>query len=948
MRRLDPRPALARLWQGLRRGAVRSPKPPKPPKPPRFPRLNAFLGRVGRGVARPFRVLGTGVARLARWFFAALLAGLTRLGNATIAFVGAALPAALGGALLAGAVETGFGLVLGDSIHGVRTVLALVAAGLGLWLLAVPGLMGVALVGTMFARLRGPRTLLDALGDRERQPAALSVVLLVLGALTVQWLAPDPLNSFLLPLFKDPDLLPSALRGGLIGLGLASIVLGLLVHGSLTAVLRRIPGRFGVRLVLMLGGVATALVFLLRGTWQSLAKDVPLLAVVLPVGAIAAMGLTHLVLRSRRLPRLVVGGGLGGLAALSVAGYFAFDAMAGVRLALSDANGLIPVITGEAAKLYDLDADGFSPLFGGNDCDDDDPDVNPGAADLPGDGIDQDCSGSDRLAFVPAERVPMTYVDRPGNLARSWNVLLITVDALRPDHLETYGYGRETAPVLDGLAQKSVVFDRAYTSAGSTAFAVPSLLSGRSLADLDIEWAGHYFVTEPGQHLLFERLKAAGYATEAHMAAQLHNGMWLGLDTGIDRYVGHPDVRLMGPSAPALTEATLDALDRLAPAAPGPAPKPFALWIHYHEPHEPYTFHPDLPGLGTTDFGHEDVDRYDGEIAYFDQHFAKVLEKLEKTGLSKNTIIVVTSDHGEELKDHGRRFHGKQQFEESIRIPLIIHVPGLAPRRSSTAASLMDVPETIANLVGLAPPPDRGAQSLMGQMLGTTPDDPSRPLMVETILDQNQPRGRLVSRIEWPDKLIVDLRSGATRFFNLEADPHERENLADEGGAHFEAMETALGAYVDRADAEIFDRLRRKRVSRHAPPGTGHAPETVAPGLQWMGSTLRPFPRISPRAFELRQWFRASGASRGDYRVRVAWYDKQGLRLDQRDYVPLAGHYPTSAWGNGEVVEDLLYVLLKKGRGTAEARLSILQGNTGSKVVWGPRVIDTVTLPPAF
>ena len=168
---------------------------------------------------------------------------------------------------------------------------------------------------------------------------------------------------------------------------------------------------------------------------------------------------------------------------------------------------------------------------------------------------------------------------------------------------------------------------------------------------------------------ILERLRRAGWRTEAHLAQQIQRNMWFGLEPGFDRYTGHAGARLKGDSARILTAATTGAIRRLSRRA-----QPWALWVHYLEPHAPYAPHEAF------DFGDRKIDRYDGEIAYIDHHLGRLVKSLELAGVRDRTLVVYTSDHGEEFGEHGRRHHGKQLFEESVRIPLVVHVPGVENR----------------------------------------------------------------------------------------------------------------------------------------------------------------------------------------------------------------------------------------------------------------------------
>lgn len=317
------------------------------------------------------------------------------------------------------------------------------------------------------------------------------------------------------------------------------------------------------------------------------------------------------------------------------------------------------------------------------------------------------------------------------------NVLLLTIDTLRADHLSSYGYARQTSPAIDGLAARGVLFDNAFTywpkTRGSFAAMFTSLYAaqnGLTVRDRDLP---DYNQT------LAEVLKEAGYST----AAAVDNGNLdraLGFAQGFDRY---EQVWLTGETEAERTEQlTSFAVDFLASYD---ETKPFFLWIHYVNPHAPYEpperwlsgFRaddvvprgPELEAVvgyhggvnrhlfvpGESRWG-DYIDRYDAEVAFADRQIGRVLDALEESPYRNSTLVVLTSDHGESLGEHDYFFdHGHDLFDPSLRIPLILSFPGILPQGEivQAAVSTLDIFPSVLDLAQVSFPPSLQGRSLL-------------------------------------------------------------------------------------------------------------------------------------------------------------------------------------------------------------------------------------------
>ncbi len=293
------------------------------------------------------------------------------------------------------------------------------------------------------------------------------------------------------------------------------------------------------------------------------------------------------------------------------------------------------------------------------------------------------------------------------------NVLFYVVDTTRADHLSAYGYERETTPRLEQFARESVLFERAYAPSSWTRASTASLLTGLAPARHGARSRKNRISKDAP--LLAELLAAEGYAC-ASIVTNPHVVETWGFGRGFEHFED------LGALAPQWQDANAALVaEHLEPLLDGFAdnPRPFFLYVHTIDPHgpntppEPYdrlfTDHPSiapLPGSLSPDTPAEVVENmralYDAELRFADEHFGRVLDALRARGLLDNTLIVFTSDHGEEHLDHGHGGHGQQLFEESVRVPLVVHFPGAqgGGNRITARASLLDMVPTVMAAVG--------------------------------------------------------------------------------------------------------------------------------------------------------------------------------------------------------------------------------------------------------
>jgi len=340
----------------------------------------------------------------------------------------------------------------------------------------------------------------------------------------------------------------------------------------------------------------------------------------------------------------------------------------------------------------------------------------------------------------------------PGPRRPQADVLLITIDALRYDHVGAYGYPRRTTPNIDKLAAGGVRFARVYSQAPHTSFSVSSMLTSK------------YFPTmarlAPGERhdTAASVLRNYGWKTAAFYPPAVFYIDSDKLKTFAETNFDFEYVKFEFIDAQRRVDQLLAYYDTIKPG------RSF-VWVHFFEPHEPYVAHPGF------EFGPADVDRYDSEIAYTDAAVGRLVDEVRRR--RPGTVVILAADHGEEFDEHGGRYHGSSLYEEQLRIPLIVSIPGVAPHVVGGQVELLDLTPTVLNLLDISVP-----VRMRGTDLGPWLADPPAPEARLPPAFAELEDKRMVSLAG--EKLICDMRLGSCAYYDLTADPHERRNLAEE------------------------------------------------------------------------------------------------------------------------------------------------------------------------
>ena len=433
-----------------------------------------------------------------------------------------------------------------------------------------------------------------------------------------------------------------------------------------------------------------------------------------------------------------------------------------------------------ARRLTDRDQDGASALFGGGDCDDRDPGRNPAAIDIPGNGVDEDCSGADAM---PVGASP----GRNPGAATDWkapaplSLLIITIDSLRHDVVGYMGYPRPITPNLDALAAKAVVFERAYALSSFTGRSLAPIFIGKYPSETYCN-NDHFTTYFPKNEMLAEILKKAGFKTAAVGSHFYFNGH--GLDQGFDRYAVEVPPGIDEPDQQITSDRVADRAITIL-RDPSFSSDRFFLWLHFMDPHRDYLPHEGFPGFGT-----KPRDLYDGEVAFADFHVGRVLHELEARGLSGKTAILVTGDHGEAFGEHGIRFHGAKLWEEVVRVPLVVAVPGIAPARIGARVSHIDLLPTVCDILGVRPEAPLRGDSLVRLMRGQESGD--RAVFIE--LPPGEYFEEMYAYLDEGYKLIHEIVGNRFMLFDLQRDPDELNDLSRTDTAKREEMKARYRA----------------------------------------------------------------------------------------------------------------------------------------------------------
>ncbi len=448
----------------------------------------------------------------------------------------------------------------------------------------------------------------------------------------------------------------------------------------------------------------------------------------------------------------------------------------------------------------DMDGDGFAWFLGG-DCHPFDAKAGPFASEIPGNGYDENCDGLDRSFGVEDYTDPLKVIaPAPRRLIKpKGNILFVVIDAAQARHLKLYGYKRDTMPALGRFARTATVFENSFAVGNHTSIAMPALLTGHFPSYFSGILARNWnsFKVPDKANSIQKRLKKTGYQPIMYAGHRL-GGFLRGFHIGIK--VGKERIQAKSLGAKAL--ARLKAL--------GPRPeKPVLFFVHFIDAHHPYR-----AGSNPYRFGKRKVDRYDAELAYVDDHLEPILALMQEKEYA-DWLVVVTSDHGEGFYEHGTRYHGKNLYDEEVRVPLIVRAPGARPGRVSIPASHLDIVPTLVEWTGGKPDSALNGQSLL-PLLG---DKKLAPGARRVVFGECFRTGDIYGVFDGRFTVLYGQRENRFEIYDGSTDPLQKKNIYVPGKNPL--LEGLLKNHVRESRERIrrHEERRNKRKGKAAPSG---------------------------------------------------------------------------------------------------------------------------------
>jgi arylsulfatase A-like enzyme len=451
------------------------------------------------------------------------------------------------------------------------------------------------------------------------------------------------------------------------------------------------------------------------------------------------------------------------------------------------------------------------------------------------------------LEFSPLAGEPAYSTLAPRPAGPGPNVVFVTIDTLRADHLGCYGYPRPTSPFIDGLASEGTLCKDASASASWTKPSTGTLFTGLHPSRHGALYHGSLLHVPDGKQTLAEAFRSHGYVT-AGFVANPNLKRVFAFDRGFDVYFDSPvedTVTLACIRGTWFGRLLMEFLrhqfnwnyendcvrmnSEVLAWLEKNRQQRFFLYLHYIDPHIPY----DPPARYRDEFAQDHgtalfnerkrrvgIDLYDGEIRYCDEAVKALVAKLREYGLWEDTLLVLTSDHGEEFFEHGGWLHGRTLYEEQLRIPLVVRVPDAPPRVLPGPAEQIDVAPTLLELAGAPVTAELPGRSLVAEIAGGVA--PAARTAFAT-LDRRGERGATAMRAQW--KLLFHEQVGKAllrppfELFALSSDPGERRDLVVERPLRRRWLEGELAALERRhrsalprtgaeIDRELEERLR--------------------------------------------------------------------------------------------------------------------------------------------
>jgi arylsulfatase A-like enzyme/Tfp pilus assembly protein PilF len=394
--------------------------------------------------------------------------------------------------------------------------------------------------------------------------------------------------------------------------------------------------------------------------------------------------------------------------------------------------------------------------------------------------------------------------------AEGTNLLVITLDTMRADHLGAYGYTNARTPNIDRMAREGVMFKNCYTTVPITLPAHSTIFTGRTPLGHRVRTNGTYFL-DPSETTLAEVMKQTGYRTYAVIASYVLLAKF-GLQQGFDTYDDSLNIeRLLKSYDSEITaQQVYTKFNRwfLEYRENKTEKDTFFAWVHLYDPHKPYA----PPEEYNTQFPATPEGRYDGEIAYTDSFVGKIIDDLENAGELKNTVVVIVGDHGEAFGEHGEFGHSLFCYEESLKVPLIFWNPTIfgKGRTIDSRVGLIDIMPTLLELYRQEIPGNIHGKSLLKLIGGNDkPDDGT--YYIESMHGKEENGWAPLTGILHEQYKYVALPE--PELYDLSSDPKEKKNLFWKKNRLAKSMDKRLMELIKKESRSGQKKARRRELS---------------------------------------------------------------------------------------------------------------------------------------
>jgi arylsulfatase A-like enzyme len=364
-------------------------------------------------------------------------------------------------------------------------------------------------------------------------------------------------------------------------------------------------------------------------------------------------------------------------------------------------------------------------------------------------------------AAAPAHSASAASAAPPAPIGppKDCNVVLISIDSLRAD-MPWNGYERPIAPRLTELEKRAVSYRRAYSISSYTSMSLGGFLGGRYPSELNR--SGYFFGTYTKDVFFPKLLQKAGIRTMGVMAHMYFKGA--GFDQGFEDWEIVPGITFDANTDRDVTSPQSEQIAEHLLGDPSNDSRRFFFWAHFLDPHDLYIKHAGI------DWGSGQRDRYDGEVTFTDEHVGKLLDFIAGKPWASRTVVIVTSDHGEEFGEHSMARHGFEIWETLVRVPLMVVAPGAAPRHVEVPRGAIDLAPTLLDLFGVEAPPAFEGKSLVPEVYGAAPEE--RDVVVDLPMTSDNMRRRAL--VHGDEKLICFDNDSYCKLYDLARDPLEQ------------------------------------------------------------------------------------------------------------------------------------------------------------------------------